>query len=162
MLPNTLQADDFETLFDRVYQSTKSQRSAIAQQIAAIEETQPTGSDVGNEQPASVTSKEQPASAFSKETQVSKQAATKETNGGAKAASETSENTVSQVPEGVRLTRKETEKRDQQQVKALKDKLSLLPEPELLQEWYRLDDNTQPPVYRLQTIGYLRSFSTEC
>ncbi|XP_052243480.1 uncharacterized protein LOC127853228 isoform X2 [Dreissena polymorpha] len=146
VLPNSLQADDFETLYNRVYQSTKSQRSAIAQQIAAIEETLPTGSDGGNEQRVSVTSIEG---------QASKPADTKETKGVAKMASDTAENTVSQLPEGVRLSRKEAEKRDQQQVKALKDKLSLLPEPELLQEWYRRDDNSQTPVYRLQPISSL-------
>ena len=29
-----------------------------------------------------------------------------------------------------------------------------LPSPKLLQQWYKLDENLNPPVYRIQNIRY--------
>ena len=49
--------------------------------------------------------------------------------------------------------RKEADvKREQQLIKALKDKESELPDPDLLTTWYKLDENSMPKIYRLQTI----------
>lgn len=43
-------------------------------------------------------------------------------------------------------------KREQQIIKALKEKEESMPSPHLLRQWYKLDDNCRPPVYRLQNI----------
>ncbi|XP_048730738.1 uncharacterized protein LOC125647914 isoform X3 [Ostrea edulis] len=44
-------------------------------------------------------------------------------------------------------------KREQQIIKALKEKEESMPSPHLLRQWYKLDDNCRPPVYRLQNIS---------
>lgn len=54
-------------------------------------------------------------------------------------------------------TRKRPEgtKRENEMVKDLKAKEHSLPDPQLLKDWYRLDENTVPPVYKLQNIRYV-------
>ncbi|XP_052705223.1 uncharacterized protein LOC128180999 isoform X4 [Crassostrea angulata] len=44
-------------------------------------------------------------------------------------------------------------KREQQIIKALKVKEETMPSPHLLSQWYKLDENCLPPVYRLQNIS---------
>ena len=51
-------------------------------------------------------------------------------------------------------THAEMLKREQQVMKSLKEIRESLPSPELLQQWYKLDENLNPPVYRLQNIRY--------
>jgi hypothetical protein len=48
--------------------------------------------------------------------------------------------------------KKEDGKKEQLLIKALKDEESQLPDPSLLDTWYRLDENSVPPVYKLQNI----------
>lgn len=48
--------------------------------------------------------------------------------------------------------KKEDGKKEQHLIKALKDEESQLPDPSLLETWYRLDENCVPPVYKLQNI----------
>lgn len=43
-------------------------------------------------------------------------------------------------------------KREQQIIKALKVKEETMPSPHLLSQWYKLDENCLPPVYKLQNI----------
>lgn len=43
-------------------------------------------------------------------------------------------------------------KREQQIIKALKVKEEAMPNPHLLRQWYQLDENCLPPVYRLRNI----------
>lgn len=45
-------------------------------------------------------------------------------------------------------------KREQQIIKALKVKEETMPSPHLLSQWYKLDENCLPPVYRLQNIRW--------
>nr|XP_022332826.1 uncharacterized protein LOC111130267 isoform X3 [Crassostrea virginica] len=44
-------------------------------------------------------------------------------------------------------------KREQQIIKALKVKEEAMPNPHLLRQWYQLDENCLPPVYRLRNIS---------
>ncbi|KAK3101872.1 hypothetical protein FSP39_006946 [Pinctada imbricata] len=50
-------------------------------------------------------------------------------------------------------TNAEIVKREQQVVKSLKDKRDAMPSPELLINWYKLDENLNPPMYKLQNIS---------
>ncbi|KAL5007519.1 hypothetical protein ScPMuIL_016325 [Solemya velum] len=43
-------------------------------------------------------------------------------------------------------------KRESQIISTLKEKLDTLPDPSLLQEWYKLDENVTPPTYHLVNI----------
>lgn len=43
-------------------------------------------------------------------------------------------------------------KRESQIITNLKEKLSTLPDPSLLEEWYKLDENVVPPTYKLVNI----------
>lgn len=132
ILPSTLQPDEFETIFNSVSKYAKTQRANIVEQIAALEPP-PSASKEQTEQSTTQTENTQNSESVKTGSDQNNK------NGSA--------NVKAAAP------RKETEsKKENQQIRALKEKLNQLPEPELLQTWYRLDENSVPAVYRLQSI----------
>lgn len=146
ILPSTLQVDEFDAIFSRVSKYTNNEKSKIAEQMAAIE-----AQSVSKDQ-----SKQNGEPAENSQNGDVKTNCESKTNGDTKtggSVSDTASEKDSQKSNTkVQAPRKEPEKKENQLLKALREKLSQLPEPELLQTWYRLDENSIPPMYRLQPI----------
>lgn len=120
--------DEFESIYFKVFQYTKAEKEKIAEQIAALET---------------------PAM---KDQQEQKNAADERQNVEADGQPNDKANQPDNVKVAPNKKEAETTKKENSQLKALRERESRLPEPELLQTWYRLDENSVPAVYRLQPI----------
>ncbi|XP_053385274.1 uncharacterized protein LOC123535609 isoform X2 [Mercenaria mercenaria] len=133
ILPSSLQIEEFEYIHNAVTSYTNANKAKIHEQIAMLEN------------PSSL-----------KERRLSQEhpkdgAKTDITNGDIQPKGEaTGQVTQEKAPA---THKKEDGKKEQQLIKALKDEESQLPDPSLLETWYRLDENSIPAVYKLQNIS---------
>ena len=145
ILPSTLQVEEFEAIFGRVSKYAYAERAKIAEQIANIESA---GASKESKDPS-----EQNDQSGIEKTQNSQNGNT--TNEKSEKADTASEGDSQKAnPKVSNTARKEAEKKETQLLRALREKENQLPEPELLQTWYLQDENSVPPVYRLQRIRY--------
>ncbi|XP_060605739.1 uncharacterized protein LOC132758201 isoform X2 [Ruditapes philippinarum] len=128
LLPSILHIDEFEYIYNAVTSYTNANKARINEQIAFIEN---------------------PSSARERNVLQEQSQGDGESvlmmNGG--------DETSGQQVVVEKTHKKEDGKKEQLLIKALKDEESQLPDPSLLDTWYRLDENSVPPVYKLQNIS---------
>ncbi|KAJ8299190.1 hypothetical protein KUTeg_023250 [Tegillarca granosa] len=130
ILPNTVPEDEFTAIAEKAGRYRDKEMAKINDKLSEIEKTK-TDRDPNKQQQKDDTDKE----------------------GRIRKTSVSSNNEEANKENQNARKRPEGTKKENEMVKELKVKEQSLPDPQLLKDWYRLDENTVPPLYRLQNIS---------
>jgi len=122
-LPSTIPEDEFEAFYDRVDDHRNKEVGIIREKLSEIAEAKAERERRKQEAEAAVS------------------AINSDKSGG-------------KMPAPIKNLRQNAEvvKLESQMIKELQEDENGLPDPEILKEWYKLDKNNIPPVYKLQHI----------